>query len=147
MPRGARTVRGWAVERGVVGMVVVVMGRILLGRVQSTAMDPLPTPIRDVVAELRQGLQSLYGKRFRDLLLYGSYARGEADEGSDVDLLLLLEGPVETVKEIWRMETVTWPLTLASDLLLSVMPVSFEAYQRGETSFLRTVRREAVEAA
>lgn len=31
MPRGARTVRGWAVETGAVGVVVVVMGRILLG--------------------------------------------------------------------------------------------------------------------
>lgn len=146
MPRGARTVRGWAVERGVVGMVVVVMGRILLGRVQSTVMDRLPTPIRDVVAELRQGLQSLYGKRFRDLLLYGSYARGEADEGSDVDLLLLLEGPVETVKEIVRVQPVKWPLSLAADLVLSVMPVSFEAFQKAETSFLRNVRKEAVPA-
>jgi predicted nucleotidyltransferase len=109
-------------------------------------MDRLPTPIRDVVAELRQGLQSLYGKRFRDLLLYGSYARGEADEGSDVDLLLLLEGPVETVKEIVRVQPVKWPLSLAADLVLSVMPVSFEDYQRGEGSFLRTVRREAVAA-
>ena len=147
MPRGARTVRGSAVETGAAGVVVVVMRRILLGRVQSTVMERLPTQIRDVVAELRQGLQSLYGKRFRDLLLYGSYARGEADEGSDVDLLLLLEGPVETVKEIVRVQPVKWPLSLAADLVLSVMPVSVEAYQKAETSFIRNVRKDAVKAA
>lgn len=109
-------------------------------------MDRLPSQIQDVVTELRQKLQSLYGERFRDLLLYGSYARGEADEGSDVDLLLLLEGPVDPVREILHMEKVTWPLSLASDLVLSVMPASLEAYRRGEDSFLRTVRREAVAA-
>ncbi|HYO13554.1 MAG TPA: nucleotidyltransferase domain-containing protein [Thermoanaerobaculia bacterium] len=110
-------------------------------------MDNLPARIKDVIAELRRGLQDLYGERFRDLLLYGSYARGEADEGSDVDLLLLLEGPVNPVKEIVRMEPVTWPLSLDSELLLSVMPVNFQDFQTSRTSFLSTVRKEAIPAA
>ena len=109
-------------------------------------MDNLPARIKDVVAELRRELQDLYGERFRDLLLYGSYARGEADEGSDVDLLLLLEGPVDPVKEVFRLQPVKWPLSLAADLVLSVMPVSAEAFQRAESSFLRVVRQEAVPA-
>ena len=109
-------------------------------------MHHLPSRIQDVVSELRKELQHLYGERFQDLLLYGSYARGEADEGSDVDLLLLLGGPVDPVREILYMEKVTWPLSLASDLVLSVMPASLAAYRRGEDSFLRTVQREAVAA-
>ena len=110
-------------------------------------MDDLPARIKDVVAELRRELQDLYGERFRDLLLYGSDARGEADEGSDVDLLLLLEGPVNPVKEIVRMESVTWPLSLDSELLLSVMPVNFQDFQKSRTAFLSTVRKEAIQAA
>ena len=35
---------------------------------------------------LVRGLKAIYGERYRGLVLYGSYARGEADEGSDVDL-------------------------------------------------------------
>jgi len=111
------------------------------------AMDRLPPHLAAVVAELRKGLQDLYGARFRDLLLYGSYARGDQREGSDVDLLVLLDGAVDTGREILRLESITWPLSLNYDVVLAVMPVSHQAYQKGETSFLRIVRKDALQAA
>jgi uncharacterized protein len=110
-------------------------------------MSMLPPKIRDVVVELAKGLRELYGNRFRGLLLYGSYARGTAWEGSDVDLLLLLEGPVNPVREILRTEEVTASLSLEANLVLSVMPVSFEDFEHAETMFLRVVRKEAIRAA
>jgi uncharacterized protein len=110
-------------------------------------MSALPPKIRDVVLELEAGLKGLYGDRFCGLLLYGSYARGTAWEGSDVDLLLLLEGPVDPVREILAMEPVTWPLSLDSGLVLSVMPSDIEAWRRGDGSFLRTIRNDAVPVA
>jgi uncharacterized protein len=110
-------------------------------------MSYLPPHLTQVVEKLRAGLRELYGDRFRDLLLYGSYARGDFREGSDIDLLLLLDGPVNTVEEIIRLEPVKWPLSLANDVVLSVMPASFQAYQRGQNNFLRVVSQEAVRAA
>jgi predicted nucleotidyltransferase len=110
-------------------------------------MDRLPPHLVDVIAQLRQGLQELYGDRFRDLLLYGSYARGDARVGSDIDLLILLKGPVNTSQEISRIVDLSAPLSLDHGVLLSVMPVSEEAYEKGDTAFLRNVRREAVQAA
>jgi predicted nucleotidyltransferase len=110
-------------------------------------MVPLPLDLAEVVAELRKGLRALYGPRFRDLLLYGSYARGEQREGSDVDLLVLLAGPVITSREISRIAKISAPISLAHDIVLSVIPVSQEAYRKGDTVFLRTVRQDAVRAA
>lgn len=110
-------------------------------------MDRLPPDLADVIAQLRQELAELYGDRFRDLLLYGSYARGDQTEGSDIDLLLLLDGPVVTSREISRVTKISAPISLAHDILLAVMPVDYEAYQTGKTSFLRTVRKDAVRAA
>ena len=110
-------------------------------------MDRLPPDVAKVIAELRKGLEGLYGIRFRDLLLYGSYARGDQREGSDVDLLLLLDGQVNTGREILRLESIVWPLSLDRDIVLSVMPVNYNAYQKGETSFLRIIRKDAMQAA
>lgn len=109
--------------------------------------NALPEKIRDVVLELERGLQKLYGSRFRGLLLYGSYARGTAGEGSDVDLLLLLDGPVNPGREILYLQTVKWPLALASDLALSVVPVDLRDFERSDSLFLSVVRKEAISAA
>jgi predicted nucleotidyltransferase len=110
-------------------------------------MEHLPPPLQEAVQRLEAGLKNLYEERFQGLLLYGSYARGDSREGSDVDLLLLLEGPVDPVREILRLEDVKWPISLEYDTVLSVMPVSAESFRKAETLFLRTVRQEVVPAA
>ncbi len=61
-----------------------------------------------------------------------------------MDLLVLLDGPVDTGREILRLEPIVWPLSLDHGIVLSVMPVSYEAYQKGETSFLRIIRKDAM---
>jgi hypothetical protein len=52
-----------------------------VGGYSRKAMDRLPPDLAEVVAKLRKGLEELYVGRFRDLLLYGSYAR-ETSAGS-----------------------------------------------------------------
>jgi hypothetical protein len=113
----------------------------------TTAMSSLPDHLQKVVLQLEAGLKHLYGDRYRGLLLYGSYARGTAWEGSDVDLLLLLKGPVNVGREIVATEPIVCSLSLDSGLLLAVMPADFETYQRGGTIFLRSVRKEAIPVA
>lgn len=54
--------------------------------------NQLPPDLKRLLGRLAHGLRELYGDWYRGLILYGSYARGEADEGSDVDLLLAAEG-------------------------------------------------------
>ena len=98
--------------------------------------------LEDVLRDLDGGLQDLYSGRYRDLVLYGSHARGEADEGSDVDLLLLLEGPVEVGKEIRRCSGLVASLALEAGLVLSLIPVSAEDYRASQDPYLINARRE-----
>ena len=110
-------------------------------------MAKLPPKVRDVIIELEKELKGLYGERFRGLLLYGSYARGTAWEGSDVDLLLLLQGPVNSVQEILRTNELTAALSLESELVLSVLPFNVEDFEEGKTMFLRNIREDAIAVA
>ncbi len=50
----------------------------------------------DILKEFRAEIEKLYGKRLINVILYGSFARGEATEGSDIDLVVILEGEVKT---------------------------------------------------
>ena len=98
--------------------------------------------LEDTLRELEAGLREMYGGRYRGLVLYGSYARGEADEGSDVDLLLLLSGKVEAGREIRRASELVSRLSLESDQVLSVIPVRSEDYHGSPEPYLRNARRE-----
>jgi predicted nucleotidyltransferase len=97
-----------------------------------------------LVDRLARGLGAIYGERYRGLVLYGSYARGEADEGSDVDVLLLLDGDVAMWREYLKAEPVVWPLSLESGCVISLLPVSLEAYQESRKPFLMNARKEGV---
>ena len=100
--------------------------------------------LNELLDELARGLKDFYGERYRGLVLYGSYARGEADEGSDVDVLLLLEGSVAMGREIARIESFVWHISLEAGYAISVLPVGVEAYLEPREPFLMNARKEGV---
>ena len=51
----------------------------------------MPIDIHAWLAQAQAGLQSVFGPRLRFLGLQGSYGRGEAREGSDIDLVVILD--------------------------------------------------------
>lgn len=104
--------------------------------------EDVPGPL---LSSLDRELRDLYGERYRGLVLYGSYSRGEANEGSDVDLLLLLDGEVNTGREIRRVSRIVAPLSLESGYGLSVIPVRIEDYLDSGDPFLVNARREGIE--
>ena len=110
----------------------------------------LPKDLEEVLGRLARGLRDVYGVRYKGLVLYGSYARGEARRGSDVDLLVLLEGErgeedrVERTREVLRMEPVVWPLSLESGYVLSVLPVGVRDFRSAREPFLWNAREEGI---
>ena len=51
----------------------------------------MPENIRNLLDELKAALHHLYGPRLRGVYLFGSYARGDQDSESDVDVLIVLD--------------------------------------------------------
>lgn len=65
----------------------------------------LPKKLRTILAELRRQFEALYGERLAQMKLFGSQARGDAVEGSDIDVLVVLsrEGiAIDPVILQWR---------------------------------------------
>jgi hypothetical protein len=55
----------------------------------------IPATIRQAVEQLRDALRHSFAHRLREVVLFGSYARGEADEDSDVDVLVVVDDLTE----------------------------------------------------
>ena len=53
----------------------------------------LPTLVAEAVREYGRRLRTVFGARVADVVVFGSVARGDAHEDSDVDVLVLLDGP------------------------------------------------------
>ena len=104
----------------------------------------LPPNVVAALGELKAGLSGLYGARLRGIYLYGSYARGDYRTESDVDILVVLAGPVKPGVEISRTSPLVSPICLKHDLLISILPVSGETLDRRPDVFYDQVRREAV---
>ncbi|MDP2896212.1 MAG: nucleotidyltransferase domain-containing protein [bacterium] len=100
--------------------------------------------ITEILRELRQRLNSLYGENLRQLILYGSHARGDADEGSDIDLLIVLEVLDDPEAELSRIDPLASELCLKYDVLLTFDVISARDYPDWNTPLLLNIRREGV---
>jgi predicted nucleotidyltransferase len=96
------------------------------------------------LARIKSRLQAVYWDRIRGVVLYGSEARGEATPDSDVDILVLLTGPVALGRELHTIIGALYPLQLAMDRVLEAFPVDEADYLRGEYAWHRNAQKEGI---
>jgi predicted nucleotidyltransferase len=80
--------------------------------------------VLDIARAVAGDLRELYGDRLRQVLLFGSWARGDADPESDIDPMVVLDRVDDVLEEVDRMEPILWEHTDASGIVVSGMPAS-----------------------
>jgi predicted nucleotidyltransferase len=98
----------------------------------------------EIAAAVAADLRELYGDRLKDVLLFGSWARGDAHPESDIDLLVVLDEVRSRYEEMQRMDAILWRHSLANDSVVTEIPVSAREYNESEEPLLARVRAEGV---
>ena len=93
---------------------------------------------------LQSALQGAFGSRLRGVVLYGSQARAEATVNSDVDVLVLLDEPVQLGADLDSIIHALYPLQLAVERPIHALPVGYETFEAAEFSLYRNAKREGV---
>ncbi len=98
--------------------------------------------MQTLLAELKRGL----GTALREVWLFGSRARGEAQEGSDYDVLIIAEGDSPELKAFVR--EAEWACMEAHNALVSCIIYSPKTWERRKDTplgwnILREGRRAA----
>lgn len=86
--------------------------------------------LNSLLQEFRLGLEEIFGERLQGAYLYGSYARQEADEDSDIDVAVILKGPVDSFEETKRIGEFRASLCLRDTCL--IMPVFLSDHEWSE---------------
>ena len=94
------------------------------------------------------GAVSIYGNHLKQVFLYGSYARGDNRDDSDIDLMLLVDLDEEEIKKLARsLSDFTFDINFDNDV--EIMPVVknkkfFEKWVRAYP-FFNNVLKDGIE--
>lgn len=100
--------------------------------------------IKSLLEDLKKGLSELYGARLKGLYLYGSYARGDYREGSDLDVLVVLNDFERAPLELSRTDDLMNELSLKYLITVSPLFMREKDWLTADKPLLRNVRAEGV---
>ena len=98
----------------------------------------------ELLNQIKNRLQQAHGDRLQGIVLYGSESRGDADPDSDIDLLVLLRGPIKLWDDIQTNVHALYDLQLELDRPIHAMPVDIEVFGAGEYALYRNAKKEGI---
>jgi uncharacterized protein len=100
--------------------------------------------VQRLMKELKKGLADLYGNQLKAVILFGSYARGDYDESSDLDVMLVLGEYRSYWEELVRTSQMVSDLSLKYDITISRTIMTEEQWRNADMPVLRNIRAEGV---
>jgi predicted nucleotidyltransferase len=101
---------------------------------------------REIIEAFKNNLKQLYGDNLHSVILYGSLARGEETEESDIDLIVVLKEMRDFWKEVRRIDELESSLEEKNsfEILISAIPLSLKDMGKAVTPLLMNVKKEGV---
>lgn len=108
----------------------------------------MPTTVSSIIYEYVQQLKKIYGANLSKVIVYGSYARGDYNENSDVDVMILVTLSDEQIKKTTdEVSDCAFDLLMKYGVEISPIVKNIEHfnYWVNTLPFYRNVRDEGVE--
>lgn len=111
---------------------------------RNTKKTGTESPIKDILQELKDGLKKRYGRKLKSMMLFGSYARGEQRDDSDIDIAIILEDFSHACVEIERTGDIVSSLSLKFDTLISLVPIKENDWRKRKTALISNIKRDGI---
>jgi predicted nucleotidyltransferase len=100
--------------------------------------------IKLLVNSVKEYLVKIYGERIKEVILYGSYVRGEATEDSDIDVLVLVDESLNPFEVRKRLSDLLFDILLEKGEFVSVIAVPEHFFKKYNSPFMLNVKKEGV---
>jgi len=100
----------------------------------------------ELLSEIKSRLQAAHAERLYGVVLYGSEARGDAEQDSDIDVLVLLKGPIAYLHDLRTNISALYPLVLEIERPIHAKPVDVDVYEEAVFPLYRNAKTEGIMA-
>jgi len=107
-------------------------------------MVPMTKKVKSLMTKLKKGLAELYGPRLKAVILFGSYARGDYNKNSDLDVMIVLDTYKSRWDELVRSAELASDLSLEYGVTISRTIMSEAQWKQGDLPVLVNVRAEGI---
>jgi len=105
---------------------------------------PVKTIDDPILKRFRAALDEVYGSRIERVVLYGSRARGDANDESDYDVAVFLRDFADRWREMDRIIPIVTDILYEDEAFIHAMPYRAGAYAN-RTPLMQEIRREGID--
>ena len=100
--------------------------------------------INAIVNQIKRYAIEKYGTKIKQVILYGSYVRGEASKHSDIDVLIVVDKSLIPSEVRDTLSDLLYDILLEEEELVSVLVVSEPFFKGYNSPFLLNVKDEGI---
>jgi predicted nucleotidyltransferase len=97
---------------------------------------------KKAIGELIEKLKETYGENLVKVILYGSKARGDQTEDSDIDIMIILQDFKNKVEEIKKVSAIVSSINFIYEVFISPVILRKNDYETGNLLLVRNVIKE-----
>ena len=96
------------------------------------------------VNQVKSYLIKNYGEKIKEVILYGSYAKGKATKDSDIDVLVLIDDSLDPFEVRQSLSDILFNILLGHGELVSVIVLPKKLFENYNYPFMLNVKKEGV---
>lgn len=107
----------------------------------------IPPYVKEALDRFVEGAKQILGNHLQKVILYGSYARGDFDESSDIDIMLLTDLADEDIEKYRKnVSDFTYDIELDNNIIMTPLIKNIEKYNQriDVVPFYMNVHKEGV---
>lgn len=100
--------------------------------------------IKELVKEIKKHLIALHGDAIKKVIVYGSFARGDATEDSDIDLAIVVSDRLDPRKVEEGLDDLLFDILLERKELVSVLAIPENMFKNYRSPVILNAKEEGI---